>query len=51
MIPNTEVSSKQNFDSKCDQTMIGFVQNLKTESSLDNLEITCFWAEREKSDD
>ena len=49
LIPNTEASSKNHFNSVCDQTMVGFVQNLASESTLDNLEVTCFYAEQDKS--
>jgi hypothetical protein len=49
LIPNTEASSKAHFSSVCDATMVGFVQNTKDESSMENMPVTCFFAEKESS--
>lgn len=46
IIPNAKASDKQHYTSVCDQTMVGFVQNTQHESTLENLEVTCFFAEK-----
>jgi hypothetical protein len=46
---NQETSSKFNFNSICDKTMIGFVHDTKKNSSLAEHEVTCFYAEKDRT--
>ena len=40
---------KHNFKSICNQTMIGFVQNLNVTGSMAEHEMTCFYAEKDQT--
>jgi hypothetical protein len=43
IVKDTEDSAKFNFDSLCDQTMIGFVQDMSKTGEMDKHHITCFY--------
>ena len=43
VIKDTEDQAKFNFDSLCDQTMIGFVQDLNKIGQMEKHHITCFF--------
>ena len=45
MVKDTEDDAKNNFDSICNSTMVGFVQDLSTQGTMANHKITCFFAE------
>ena len=45
VVKDTEDSTKNNFDSICNSTMVGFVQDLSTTGTMENHKITCFFAE------
>ena len=48
LIPDTEDAAKRQFDSICDETMIGFVQDQGKVGSITNHEVICFFAEKDK---
>lgn len=48
IINNSNAADKDRYTSVCDQTMIGFVQNTEHKSTMDNLEVTCFYGEKVK---
>jgi hypothetical protein len=43
VVKDTEDQAKFNFDSICDQTMVGFVQNMKKTGNMENHHVTCFY--------
>lgn len=49
LIPDIESSAKYQFNSICNETMVGFVQNLNAQGSLTEHPVTCFFAEKDKS--
>ena len=49
IIKNIEEDAKQNFDSICDSTMVGFVQQTSKPQTMAETEITCFFAEKDKT--
>ena len=46
LIPEMNEETQLKFDSRCDQTMIGFVQNRTQNSTMLKHQITCFYSER-----
>jgi len=42
------IPSKYQFDSNCNETMIGFVHNLTDVGSMDAHKISCFYAEKDQ---
>jgi hypothetical protein len=49
LIPDIEEGSKAQFDSICDRTMVGFMQNRNHTGTMEEHPITCFYAEKDKS--
>jgi len=50
LVPDIEEAAKSYFNSKCDETMIGFVANkAKPAGTLAEHPITCFFAEKDKT--
>lgn len=49
LIPDIESSAKYQFNSICNETMVGFVQNLNKSGSLTEHPVTCFFAEKDKT--
>ena len=49
LIPDIEESSKAQFDSICDRTMVGFLQNRNHTGTMEEHPVTCFYAEKDKS--
>ena len=45
VVKDTEDETKNNFDSICNSTMVGFVQDLASVGTMENHKITCFYAE------
>ena len=48
-ITDIEESAKKNFDSICNETMVGFVMKKDEKNTMENHTITCFFAEKDKS--
>lgn len=44
VIPNTEEETKAKFNSKCDETMVGFMQDKNEKGSFAQHPVTCFYA-------
>jgi hypothetical protein len=49
LIPNIEEGAKAQFDSVCDRTMVGFVQNRNLTGTMEEHPVTCFFAEKDKT--
>ena len=49
LIPDIEEGSKSQFDSVCDKTMVGFMQNKNHTGTMEEHPITCFYAEKDKT--
>lgn len=43
------IQEKYNYKSVCNQTMIGFMQNLNTSGTMYEHQLTCFYAEKDKT--
>ena len=50
VVKDTEDGAKFNFDSICDQTMVGFVQDLSKTGHMEKHHITCFYGKVVKDD-
>lgn len=45
VVKDTEEDAKNNFNSICNTTMVGFVQDMSVNGSMTHHNITCFFAE------
>ena len=50
VVKDTEDQAKFNFDSLCDQTMVGFVQDMSKSGEMETHHITCFYGKVVKDD-